>query len=92
MRNLIGAITSALSAISGMMCAQEGGQNDVTPLLLPGLSNHLHAISTNNPEAQKYFDQGLMLVFGFTEPRRCARFAALRNWTLRYVCRIGVCP
>jgi tetratricopeptide (TPR) repeat protein len=33
--------------------------------LLEGLGNHKHAITTSNPEAQRWFDQGLMLTFGF---------------------------
>ncbi len=34
-------------------------------VLLSGMGNHHHPISTTNPEAQKFFDQGLILVFGF---------------------------
>lgn len=33
--------------------------------LMTGLGRHHHAISTNSPEAQKFFDQGLNLVFAF---------------------------
>ncbi|HET6382687.1 MAG TPA: hypothetical protein VFJ58_04780, partial [Armatimonadota bacterium] len=33
--------------------------------LIPGLGNVHHAVSTRNPEAQRYFDQGLALVYGF---------------------------
>jgi tetratricopeptide (TPR) repeat protein len=33
--------------------------------LLQGLGNHKHAITTSQPEAQRWFDQGLMLTFGF---------------------------
>src|SRR3974377_1588877 len=39
--------------------------SEVTPLLLPGLGHPNHPIATKNAEAQKYFDQGLQLVFGF---------------------------
>jgi tetratricopeptide (TPR) repeat protein len=35
------------------------------PVLLSGLGQHHHTISTKNPEAQRFFDQGLRLVFGF---------------------------
>ncbi len=46
--------------------------------LLPGLGNHYHPISTKNPEAQKFFDQGLALVYGFNfaEAARSFRRAA----------------
>src|SRR5215510_9745627 len=62
---------------------------DVTPLLLPGLGNRHHPISTKNPEAQKYFDQGLMLVFGFNRAEAVRSFrrasqldpgAAMPHW------------
>jgi tetratricopeptide (TPR) repeat protein len=46
--------------------------------LLPGLGNHRHPISTKNPEAQKFFDQGLALIYGFNfaEAARSFRRAA----------------
>ena len=31
------------------------------PALMPGLGQHHHMISTKNPEAQRFFDQGLTL-------------------------------
>ncbi len=33
--------------------------------LMPGLSNLHHPVSTQNAEAQKFFDQGLALIYGF---------------------------
>jgi tetratricopeptide (TPR) repeat protein len=42
--------------------------------LYPGLGVWKHAIATNNPTAQKYFDQGLALVYGFN------RYEALRSF------------
>ena len=33
--------------------------------LLPGMGNLHHPIATSSPEAQKYFDQGLTLIYGF---------------------------
>jgi len=49
-----------------------------TPVLMPGLGQHHHTISTKNPEAQRFFDQGLTLVFGFNheEAERSFRRAA----------------
>lgn len=40
-----------------------GKQKPVT--LMTGLSNLHHPVSTSNPEAQKFFDQGLRLIFAF---------------------------
>lgn len=46
--------------------------------LLPRLGNHHHPISTGNPDAQKFFDQGLALIYGFNfaEAARSFRRAA----------------
>jgi hypothetical protein len=45
-------------------------EKPVTPY--PGLGTWTHPITTQNPEAQKYFDQGLTLLYGFNryEARR----------------------
>lgn len=47
-------------------------------VLMPGLGQHHHTISTKNPEAQRFFDQGLTLVFGFNheEAERAFRRAS----------------
>ncbi len=42
--------------------------------LYPGLGIWKHPIHTSNPDAQKYFDQGLALMFGFN------RYEALRSF------------
>lgn len=42
--------------------------------LMEGLGNHHHPIATKNEEAQKYFDQGLILVFGFNHPEAIRSF------------------
>jgi tetratricopeptide (TPR) repeat protein len=46
--------------------------------LIPGMGQHHHAISTKTPEAQRFFDQGLTLVFAFNheEAARSFRWAA----------------
>src|SRR5579864_7437983 len=47
-------------------------------VFMTGLGQHHHAISTKNSEAQRYFDQGLTLVFAFNheEGARALRRAA----------------
>ncbi|HUN67316.1 MAG TPA: tetratricopeptide repeat protein [Burkholderiales bacterium] len=35
------------------------------PPLIPGLGKHSYRISTSSPQAQRYFDQGLRLAWGF---------------------------
>ena len=46
--------------------------------LLDGLGHLHHSITTSKPEAQRYFDQGLTLVYGFNydEAARSFRYAA----------------
>jgi tetratricopeptide (TPR) repeat protein len=39
--------------------------DDVTAPLFPGLGNHTFKVTTRSAMAQKYFDQGLTLVYGF---------------------------
>jgi tetratricopeptide (TPR) repeat protein len=47
--------------------------------LLSGLGHMHHAVTTSNPEAQRYFDQGLTLIYAFNhdEAARSFRYAAV---------------
>jgi tetratricopeptide (TPR) repeat protein len=51
--------------------------NEKPVVLYPGLGTWTHPIATRSPEAQKYFDQGLTLMYGFNryEARRSFRKA-----------------
>jgi tetratricopeptide (TPR) repeat protein len=42
--------------------------------LIPGMGQHHHSISTKSPEAQRFFDQGLTLVFGFNHEEAARSF------------------
>jgi len=44
------------------------------PVLIPGLGQHHHTISTKNPEAQRFFDQGLTLVYAFNHVEAARSF------------------
>ncbi|MBM4067836.1 MAG: hypothetical protein FJ271_02660 [Planctomycetes bacterium] len=44
-------------------------------MLLPGLGKHHHPVSTRNSEAQKYFDQGLTLLYGFNHDEAARSFS-----------------
>jgi tetratricopeptide (TPR) repeat protein len=57
--------------------------------LYPGLGVWKHPIATRNPEAQKFFDQGLVLLYGFNRPESLRSFqkaleldphAAMAQW------------
>jgi tetratricopeptide (TPR) repeat protein len=44
------------------------------PELYPGMGTLHHKIATTNPEAQKFFDQGLTLVYGFNHEQAIRSF------------------
>jgi tetratricopeptide (TPR) repeat protein len=50
-------------------------RNNKPAELLEGLGKHTHPIRTSSPEAQKFFDQGLALVFGFNHDEAARLFA-----------------
>lgn len=58
-----------LLAVGCPFCAQSR-----PPVLMAGLGQHHHAISTKNPEAQRFFDQGLTLVFAFNHEEAVRAF------------------
>lgn len=43
-------------------------------ILMPGLGNVHHPVSTKNPEAQQFFDQGLALIYGFNHDEAALSF------------------
>lgn len=60
---------------------------------MPGMGNHHHAIATTSPEAQRYFDQGFDLVFGFNHEEAVRSFtraaeldpkAAMPHWGIAW--------
>jgi tetratricopeptide (TPR) repeat protein len=62
--------------------------------LLPGLGTHRHPIATSSPEAQKYFDQGMVMLFGFNHEEAYRAFekaaqldpkAAMPHWGMALV-------
>lgn len=54
---------------------QHGSGGDAKPaVLVPGLGDVHHPVSTRNPEAQLYFNQGLALVYGFNHDEAVRSF------------------
>ena len=62
--------------------------------LLKGMGNNYHAITTKSPSAQKYFNQGLTLAYGFNHAEAARSFrqaakldpdCAMCYWGLAYV-------
>ena len=46
----------------------------VEPSLMKGLGTHVYRITTSSPEAQRYFDQGLRLAWGFNHAEAIRAF------------------
>ena len=63
-----------LSGSTGQAQNVRGAGAEKPPALLSGLGSHTHAISTQDPDAQKFFDQGLTLLIAFN------RYEALRSF------------
>ncbi|HXM99618.1 MAG TPA: hypothetical protein VN982_14190 [Candidatus Dormibacteraeota bacterium] len=63
------ALIFVLAASVGTLFAQSKA-----PALMPGLGQHHHAISTKSSEAQRFFDQGLTLVFAFNHEEAARSF------------------
>lgn len=49
-------------------------QTKQTYSLIEGLGTHHHAVNTSNPEAQKFFDQGLNLIYAFNHDEAVRSF------------------
>jgi tetratricopeptide (TPR) repeat protein len=64
----------ALSVLVG--CAGRRGPDAETPqaILFDNLGTHHHAVTTRSPEAQRYFDQGLRLMYGFNHDEATKAF------------------
>ncbi|MBS1811163.1 MAG: tetratricopeptide repeat protein [Acidobacteria bacterium] len=70
-------ITITITLISTMLCAQHEQHSQIPPkpaTLMPGLGNLHHPVSTQNSEAQKYFNQGLTLIYAFNHEEAVRSF------------------
>lgn len=56
----------AIALLAAAALAQQHSHTAAGPMpLMTGLGDVHHAVSTRNPEAQRFFDQGLALIYGF---------------------------
>jgi tetratricopeptide (TPR) repeat protein len=67
--SIVGAILLALSWAAGPAASAEH-----PVMLMEGLGNHHHPTATQNAEAQKFFDQGLILTFAFNHAEAIRAF------------------
>jgi tetratricopeptide (TPR) repeat protein len=72
--------TLRLAAVLAAATASAAGQPAPQPtprpaMLLPGMGFHHHPIATSSAEAQKFFDQGLTLAYGFNHEEAVRSFS-----------------
>src|SRR5262247_353363 len=61
-------------AVAGAQQHGHGVSEPTPATLLPGMGRLHHAIATKNPEAQKFFDQGLTFVYAFNHDEAIRSF------------------
>ena len=74
MNRLVSILCALL--ISSAMSAQQHASHSPNPAvtIMPGLGDLHHPVTTANPEAQKFFDQGLRLIFAFNHDEAARSF------------------
>jgi tetratricopeptide (TPR) repeat protein len=85
-RRTLATILLLTSATGAGGCAGESARSGVDSgaVILEGLGSHHHAITTSSPEAQRFFDQGLSLAYGFNHEE--AKRSFLRGAELDSTC------
>jgi tetratricopeptide (TPR) repeat protein len=72
---ILGAAGSLFFFAAATLTAQhDHGKALAPPEILSDLGNHHHAIATKSPEAQRFFDQGLILLYGFNHDEAARYF------------------
>ena len=70
----IRVLTCALLAMAAFGQHSHAPDASRQAVLMPGLGDVHHAVSTKNPEAQRFFDQGLALIYGFNHEEALRSF------------------
>ncbi len=88
-------IISLLVTITlGLFVSVPNNTATATAPLFTGMGTHHHPITSKSPSAQRYFDQGLVLAYGFNHAEAARSFreaikldrdCAMCNWGLAYV-------
>jgi len=72
MNTLLGRIAKVSLLV--VACSAQAEDSDLVAPLLEGMGTHHHGITTDSPEAQRYFDQGMVLSFGFNHKEAARSF------------------
>ena len=73
MRHLIIVMALCCAVVPAMSQHQHATEHKAA-VLMDGLGDHHHPVSTTNPEAQKFFDQGMKLIYGFNHEEAARSF------------------
>ena len=88
---LLAVATLTLGACAGQQTAPTGVTSGLTEAernelaaragapLFDGMGSHHHPVTTRHPDAQRYFDQGLIIDFGFNHAESARSFRAAQN-------------
>jgi tetratricopeptide (TPR) repeat protein len=68
------AVVCAVFFTAASLSAQQLSAKSAAPALLPGMGHLHHPIATSSPEAQRWFDQGLTLDYGFNHEEAVRSF------------------
>jgi tetratricopeptide (TPR) repeat protein len=72
---LLGSILAVLSICGTAAAQQHEMQSPAKAVtLMPGLGNLHHPVTTSNPQAQEFFDQGLRLIYAFNHDEAARSF------------------
>jgi tetratricopeptide (TPR) repeat protein len=74
MRSRILVLLVLSSCLSSIAQDHSGHAQAKPATLMPGLGNAHHPVSTSNPEAQQFFDQGLRLIYDFNHDEAARSF------------------
>src|SRR5213593_4548073 len=75
MKHILLALTILLFSSAAYAQHAHAGAADAKPMsLMVGLGDVHHPVSTTNAEAQRFFDQGLALVYGFNHDEAVRSF------------------
>ena len=88
-------IASVISSFAFALVIASAGVDGASEPFFEGLGSHTRKISTDSPEAQKYFDQGLDFLFGFNHGAAIRAFqaaekadptCAMAHWGIALAC------
>ena len=74
MKRLLLAVVFSLVSVHALAQHQHTATETKPATLMPGLGEHHHPVSTKNAEAQRFFDQGLTLIYAFNHEEAARSF------------------